>query len=149
MLLLRHNYCVRALAKAGTFREGLYLAFEGSEDAELLRGEKKAYAHGDRDCCMHAPKVLASMGRALSPDEVVAFPRTELPCEKTRRSQKSSVMSRFYEGEKDHEHHGHCHCRNLKKALRRLCSKRLFPFLSASEIFGFLGLMVRKPLLSI
>ena len=41
-LLLRHNYCVRTLARKLELSEGSIAAFEGSAEAGLLSGEKRA-----------------------------------------------------------------------------------------------------------
>ncbi len=120
VLLLRHNYCVRALAKKLELSEGAVSQhLKVLRDAELLRGEKKGYfMHYDvnRDV-LHALATeiesLASMERELcTPDEGGGLSSEQKHCHVKKREEVKEFchVTDFTKGEKDHEHHGHCHC---------------------------------------
>jgi ArsR family transcriptional regulator len=122
-LLLRHNYCVRALARKLELSEGAVSQhLKVMRDAELLSGEKKGYfMHYDvnRDV-LHALAAeiesLAAMERELcTPDEGGCHSSEQEHCHVQKQSCNEEVKefchgADFAKGEKDHEHHGHCHC---------------------------------------
>ena len=120
-LLLRHNYCVRALARKLELSEGAVSQhLKVLRDAELLSGEKKGYfMHYDvnRDV-LHALAAeiesLASMERELcTPDEGGEHSSEQEHCHVHKQRCSGKVKEFCHstaKGEKDHEHHKHCHC---------------------------------------
>lgn len=121
-LLLRHNYCVRALARKLEFSEGaISQHLKVLRDAGLLSGEKKGYfMHYDvnRDV-LHALAVeiesLASLERELcTPDEGGCHSSEHERCHVQKQNCSAEVKefchgADFSKGENGHEHHGHCH----------------------------------------
>jgi ArsR family transcriptional regulator len=122
-LLLRHNYCVRALARKLELSEGAVSQhLKVMRDAELLSGEKKGYfMHYDvnRDV-LHALAAeiesLAAMERELcTSGEGGCHSFEQEHCHVQKQNCNEEIKESchgadFAKGEKDHEHHGHCHC---------------------------------------
>lgn len=122
-LLLKHNYCVRALARKLELSEGAVSQhLKVLRDAGFLTGEKRGYfMHYDvnRDV-LHALALemekLASVEREACTPEEGGCPSSERELchvQKQRRREEGRGLCRgkdFSKEEKDHEHHRHCHC---------------------------------------
>jgi ArsR family transcriptional regulator len=121
-LLLRHNYCVRALAKKLELSEGAVSQhLKVLREAGLLIGEKKGYfMHYDvnRDV-LHALaadiEALARIEREACRPEAGECPSSEQePC-RLRKQNCSEEVKEFCHGkdiargECSHERHGQCH----------------------------------------
>ncbi len=123
-LLLRHNYCVRALARKLELSEGAVSQhLKVLRDAGLLTGKKKGYfMHYDvnRDV-LHALtadiEALASTEREVCTPEAGGCPSSEQErCHLQKQNCSEEVRQfchgkDFTKGDKGHEHPGHCHCR--------------------------------------
>lgn len=126
-LLLRHNYCVRALARKLKFSEGAVSQhLKVLRDAGLLIGEKKGYfMHYDvnRDV-LHALaaeiEALASMERELCTPEEGKCPSSEQKHCHIQKQDCSEEVREFCHGADStkggngHEHPGPCHCHESK-----------------------------------
>ena len=122
-LLLRHNYCVRALARKLEFSEGAVSQhLKVLRDAGLLNGEKKGYfMHYDvnREVLHKLAadiEALAFIERELcTPEEGGCHPSEQERCHIQKQNCDEETKefchgADFTKGEKSHEHHGHCHC---------------------------------------
>lgn len=123
LLLLRHNYCVRALARKLELSEGAVSQhLKVLRDAGLLIGEKKGYfMHYDvnRDI-LHALaadiEALASIEREVcTPEEGGCHSSEQERCHVQKQNCGEEVREfchgkDFAKGETNHEHHRHCHC---------------------------------------
>ncbi len=122
-LLLRHNYCVRALARKLELSEGAVSQhLKILRDAGLLIGEKKGYfMHYDVDRgVLHALAAeidgLASLERELcTPEEGGCHSSEQEHCHIQKQSCSEEVREFCHgtdsaKGGNGHEHHGHCHC---------------------------------------
>lgn len=115
LLLLRHNYCVRSLARKLELSEGAILQhLKVLRDAGLLRGEKRGYfMHYDvnRDVLHDLAseiKEMASMERELcTPKEGGCNSSEEERCHVRNGDD-------FVKGGNNHEHYRHCHCHQSK-----------------------------------
>lgn len=123
LLLLRHNYCVRALARKLELSEGaISQHLKVLRDAGLLTGEKKGYfMHYDvnRDelhTLAAEIEALASIEREVcTPEEGGCHSPEQERCHIQKQNCSEEVKeichgSDFAKGENGHEHHGHCHC---------------------------------------
>ena len=122
-LLLRHNYCVRALARKLKLSEGAVSQhLKVLRDAGLLIGEKKGYfMHYDvnRDV-LHVLaaeiEALASLEREpCTPEEGGCYSSEQEHCHIQKQDGSEEVREFCHgtdseKGENDHEHPGHCHC---------------------------------------
>lgn len=122
-LLLRNNYCVRALARKLELSEGAVSQhLKVLRDAGLLSGEKKGYfMHYDvKREALHALaaeiEVLACLERDACKPEAGGCTSTEQErCHVKKQNCREEVKEfchgkDFGRGECSHEHHGHCHC---------------------------------------
>lgn len=122
-LLLRHNYCVRALARKLELSEGaISQHLKVLRDAGLLTGEKKGYfMHYDVNReVLHALAAdieeLASVEReACTPEEGGCHSSEQERCHAQKQNCSEEVKEfchgkDFAKGEGGHEHHGHCNC---------------------------------------
>ncbi|WP_294857077.1 helix-turn-helix transcriptional regulator [uncultured Oscillibacter sp.] len=122
-LLLRHNYCVRALARKLELSEGaISQHLKVLRDAGLLTGEKKGYfMHYDVNReVLHALAAdieeLASVEReACTPEEGGCHSSEQERCHVQKQNCSEEVKESchgkdFAKGEGSHEHHGHCNC---------------------------------------
>lgn len=122
-LLLRHNYCVRALARKLELSEGaISQHLKVLRDAGLLTGEKKGYfMHYDvnRDelhTLAAEIEALASIEREVcTPEEGGCHSPEQERCHIQKQNCSEEVKEichdlDFAKGENGHEHHGHCHC---------------------------------------
>ncbi|NLX78038.1 MAG: winged helix-turn-helix transcriptional regulator [Clostridiaceae bacterium] len=121
-LLLRHNYCVRALARELKLSEGAVSQhLKVLRYAGLLSGEKKGYfMHYDvnRDV-LHALaadiEALAGIERETCRPEAVGCSSMEPERCRVKKQDCSEEVKEFCHGEDfargeyGHEHHGHCH----------------------------------------
>lgn len=121
-LLLRHNYCVRALARKLELSEGAVSQhLKVLREVGLLSGEKKGYfMHYDvnRDVLHELAaeiESLASIERELcTPDEGGCHSSAHEHCHVQKQNCSTEVKefchgADFSKGEKGYEHHGHCH----------------------------------------
>lgn len=122
-LLLRHNYCVRALAKKLELTEGAVSQhLKVLRDAGLLSGEKKGhFMHYDvnRDV-LHALaadiEALARVERETCKPEERVCSSEERECRNAKKQGCSEEVKEFCHGkdfargERGHEHRGHCRC---------------------------------------
>jgi len=126
-LLLRHNYCVRALARKLELSEGaVSQQLKVLRNAGLLSGEKRGYfMHYDvnRDVLNTLAaeiEVLASMERELcTPKEGGCHSSEQEHChvQKQNCSEETKEFCHgadLTKGENDHEHHRHCQCHQSK-----------------------------------
>ena len=114
LLLLKHSYCVRALARKLELSEGaISQQLKVLREAGLLTGEKKGYfMHYDvnRDE-LHA--LAADIEALASIEREVCIPEEDdSHMQKQNCSEEVKAFchgSDFAKGEKDHEHPGHCY----------------------------------------
>jgi ArsR family transcriptional regulator len=121
-LLLRHNYCVRALARKLELSEsGVSQHLKVLREAGLLTGQKKGYfMHYDvRRDILHTLageiEALARIERELCTPDEGGCPTTEQErCHLLKQECSEEVKAfchgtDFAKGDRSHEHHGHCH----------------------------------------
>jgi ArsR family transcriptional regulator len=122
-LLLRHNYCVRTLARKLELSEGAVSQhLKVLREAGLLSGEKRGYfMHYDvkRDVLRALAfeiEALASTERETSsPQEGGCHPSEQERCHIKKHSGNEKVKEFCHgadsmKGEDSHEHHGYCCC---------------------------------------
>lgn len=126
-LLLRHNYCVRALARKLELSEGaISQHLKVLRDAGLLTGERKGYfMHYDVNRgVLHALakdiEELACVEReACTPEEGGCHSAEQERCHVQKQSCTEEVKEFCHgknsvEGDDSHEHYRHCNCNKLK-----------------------------------
>lgn len=126
-MLLRHNYCVRALARKLKLSEGAVSQhLKVLRDAGLLKGEKRGYfMHYDVNRgVLHELateiEILARMERKLcTPEEGGCHSSEQERCHVEKQNCSKEVKEfchgiDFAKGENGHEHHRQCNCHQSK-----------------------------------
>ncbi len=129
-LLLKHNYCVRALARKLEISESAVSQhLKVLREAGLLKGEKKGYfMHYDVDRIILRElaakfKELAEIEREVcNPDKSGCLPQEQKRCHIKKEEDKCSdkIKFSFLEGngeERGNRGNGNCHCRKSEEIL--------------------------------